>query len=122
MGEGLGVRESDEVSVSNLSNSIHLPSTARRFRFPLRLERGETDATLAHRMGEGLGVRALVSNPIHRPATARRIRFPLRLERGEGQGEVSSSIHIQEIGIHLQSIAADGREMTADIRANGIDI
>ena len=27
-------------------------------RLPLRLDRGETDATLAHRMGEGLGVRA----------------------------------------------------------------
>ena len=26
--------------------------------FPLRLERGESDATLAHRMGERLGVRA----------------------------------------------------------------
>jgi hypothetical protein len=25
---------------------------------PLLLERGESDATLAHRMGEGLGVRA----------------------------------------------------------------
>jgi hypothetical protein len=25
---------------------------------PLRLDRGEPDATLAHRMGEGLGVRA----------------------------------------------------------------
>jgi hypothetical protein len=29
------------------------------FSFPLRLDRGESDATLAHRMGEGLGVRAL---------------------------------------------------------------
>jgi hypothetical protein len=27
--------------------------------FPLRLERGESGATLAHRMGEGLGVRVL---------------------------------------------------------------
>ena len=26
---------------------------------PLRLDRGEPDATLAHRMGEGPGVRAL---------------------------------------------------------------
>ncbi len=32
---------------------------ARKNLLPLRLERGESDATLAHRMGEGLGVRAL---------------------------------------------------------------
>ena len=32
---------------------------AARGNYPLRLDRGESDATLAHRMGEGLGVRAL---------------------------------------------------------------
>ena len=38
---------------------------------PLRLDRGETDATLAHRMGEGLGVRVSgeVSSPRLRTST-----------------------------------------------------
>ena len=44
-------------------------------------------------MGEGLGVRALVSSSIHSPATA----------------------------IYIREIAADRREMTADIREIGID-
>ena len=85
-GEGLG----DESSSIHLQEiGIHLPSTAIRGGVPLRLERGETDATLAHRMGEGLGVRAMVS----------------------------SSIHLQEIGIHIQSIAIRNRAIAADSRA-----
>jgi hypothetical protein len=38
----------DQLALESEKGAKHLP---------LRLERGESDATLAHRMGEGLGVR-----------------------------------------------------------------
>ena len=40
---------------------------------PLRLEQGESDATLAHRMGEGLGVRVLGEVLFRAPRSAIRI-------------------------------------------------
>ena len=83
---------------------------------PLRPDRGEPDATLAHRMallrigwgeggrrpdevspgsGEGLGVRVWGEVPIplvpHPCSTVKSAAYllPLRLDRGEGRGEVS---------------------------------
>jgi hypothetical protein len=40
------------------SGSATKDHKGRKGLLPLRLEWGESDATLAHRMGEGLGVRA----------------------------------------------------------------
>ncbi len=39
---------------------------------------------------------------------------------GEGLGDESSSIHLQEIGIHIQSIAIRNRAIAADIEEIGI--
>ena len=52
-----------------MNSALHLLLPAALL--PLRLDRGEADATLAHRMGEGLGVRAKgeveESNRKHQP-------------------------------------------------------
>ena len=56
------------------TDSIRRKRTQRTQNFlPLLLERGESDATLAHRMGEGLGVRAFGEVLFRAPRSAIRI-------------------------------------------------
>lgn len=50
--------EASLVATSNSQSSILNPQSSRPSNLPLRLDQGEPDATLAHQMGEGLGVRA----------------------------------------------------------------
>ena len=61
---------------------------------PLRLERGEPNATLAHRMGEGLGVRAL--GELSKCSTIRIPQPDLKAGREGGQ----------PIGIRIRTVAS----------------
>ena len=100
-------------------------------------ERREADATLAHRMGEGLGVRASGEAPIsiHPRATAirshalaadiRATRIGLRAtaadSRAIGIYIRATAIDRREIASYIREIAADNQEMPVNIEETSID-